>query len=116
MRLYEIEKIPKIGDDQPRLKYEFDAKAIRFLNDGNETGQITLARLNGLKLMRKKEAKLELEKSDLRQLMYSVTPDDIPQTTKIPDKLEASAISGAKSVSKERDQISKMALRAIEKG
>ena len=33
MRLYEIEKIPKIGDDQPRLKYEFDAKAIRFLND-----------------------------------------------------------------------------------
>ena len=52
MRLYEIEKIPKFDDDQPLRKYVFDPKSIGFLNDGNETGQITLARLNRLKLMR----------------------------------------------------------------
>ena len=40
MRLYEIEKLNESNDDQPRRKFEFDAKAIRFLNDGNETGQI----------------------------------------------------------------------------
>jgi hypothetical protein len=114
MRLYEIEKLNESNDDQPRRKFEFDAKAIRFLNDGNETGQITLARLNLLKLMRQKEAKLELEISDMRQLMYGVTSDEISQESKIPEKLEASAIAGAKSVEKEKNQISKMALRAVE--
>jgi hypothetical protein len=116
MRLYEIEKIPKIDDGQPRRKYEFDAKTIGFLNDGNETGVISLKRLSKLKLLRQKEKKLEIEKSDMRQLMYGVTPDDISLESKTPEKLKASAIAGAKSVGKERDRISKMAMRAIEKG
>jgi hypothetical protein len=115
MRLYEIEKIPKFDDDQPLRKYVFDPKSIGFLNDGNETGQITLARLNRLKLMRQKEAKLDLERSDMRQTMYGVTSDEISQESKIPEKLEASAIAGAKSVEKERDRVSKTALRAISK-
>jgi hypothetical protein len=115
MRLYEIEKIAKSNDDQPRLKYEFDAKTIGLLNDGSKTGEISLKRLSKLKLMRQKEKNLEIEKSDVRQLMYGVAPDDISLESKTPEKLEANAIAGAKSTEKERDRIDKMALRATKK-
>jgi hypothetical protein len=115
MRLYEIEKITESNKFQPPHKFEFDAKTIGLLNDGSETGEISLKRLSKLKLMRQKDERLELEKSDMRQLMYGVDPDEISLESKNPEKLEAKAIAGAKSTEKERDRINKMALRAIEK-
>jgi hypothetical protein len=115
MRLYEIEKITESNKIQPPHKFEFDAKTIGLLNDGSKTGEISLKRLSKLKLMRKKEAKLESERSHMRKIMYGVAPEEISLESKTPEKREASAIAGAKSTEKERNKISSMALRAIEK-